>query len=61
MRFVTALLLVDLPVSIIVGITGWFYGYADTLTAVMDYRENNLWTWLPPLILMLIVERRRRA
>jgi hypothetical protein len=61
MRFVTALLLIDLPVLAAVAVAGTVYGYADTLTAVMAYREHNLWTWLPPLVLMLIMERRRRA
>jgi hypothetical protein len=61
MRFLTSLLVIDLPVLAAVAIAGTVYGYADTLTAVMAYREHNLWTWLPSLLLLLALVRRRRA
>lgn len=61
MRFVVALLVVDLPVLVGVAVAGSFYGYANTLAAVMDYRENHLWTWLPTLLLLLVLVRRKRA
>ena len=57
-RFVLAMLLVDLPVLVAIGIVGFFNGYLATYHGVMEWRLSHPWSLLPSLVLAIVLVRR---
>lgn len=57
------LVLVDVPVLISIGVLGLVYGFRDTATAYLDWREAHPWSFLVSLaaVALFIAWRRRRA
>lgn len=60
MKWLAAIVLVDVPILLAVAIIGSFYGYANTYNTVMDYRTEHLWTFIPSLVLVFFLVRRWR-